>query len=206
MTLPFQESTYSAIITSYNYGHLAAHAIESALNQTKKFDEILLIDDGVGDCQHLRKLYSEIRILQRRSNLGIVRNFNKALNQVTTNKVLFLGADNWLHPRTLEMLSGDKSDIVTYDCYMVGHWDMTKTAQYEQDGYVAWKTNGTPHGSSLYNVELARQVGGYEASGNKHTEEDSVLFNKMIKAGASVGYIERPLLYYRMHKGNFNVR
>ena len=44
--------TFSLVISSYKYGHLAAHAIESALCQTKPFDSIYFVDDGVGDCGH----------------------------------------------------------------------------------------------------------------------------------------------------------
>lgn len=185
-------------IMSYKYGHLLAHAIESVINQTVKPERILVVDDGVGDCDVARKY--EVDYLKRRKNFGIVDNFNDTLSRVRTERVLFLGADNWLHPQTLEELSKDKSDIVTYDCYMVGNWDMTDMAQYEQDGYPVWKTNGTPHGSSLYNVDKADK---YKSSGNKKSEEDSMLFNKMIENGASVGYVERPLLYYRKHRGNF---
>lgn len=200
MTLP-----YHVFISSYKYGHLAAHAIESVLAQTKQPDFITLVDDGIGDCEHLRKLYPEIEIIKRHRNLGIVNNFNEMLNHARIGRMLVLGADNWLHPETLKLLhSRENADIMTYDAYLVGPWDNSKRAIYDQDGYTCWKTNGTPHGSALYNVALAKQVGGYEASGNKHTEEDSMLFNKMIKAGATVNYVERPLLYYRYHRSNFN--
>ena len=49
--------TYSLVICSYKYGHLAAHAIESALSQSKRFDKIYFVDDGVGDCEHILILY-----------------------------------------------------------------------------------------------------------------------------------------------------
>lgn len=194
-------------ICSFFYGHLAAHCIESVLAQTRPAESIRLYDDGVGDCEHLRKLYPDVEIIKRHRNLGIVENFNLALKRTKTEQVMFLGADNWLHPETLRALRHqENADIMTYDAYLVGHWDNTKRAIYDQDGYVCWKTNGTPHGSALYNVALAKEVGGYEASGNNHTEEDSMLFNKMIKAGATVRYVERPLLYYRHHKRNYNAR
>ena len=46
-------STITVVIASYQYGHLAAHCIESVLCQSRKPDKILFVDDGVGDCgQH----------------------------------------------------------------------------------------------------------------------------------------------------------
>lgn len=188
----------SVNICSYRYGHLLAHAIESVLNQTVKPDKIMVVDDGVGDCDIAKKY--PVDYLKRKRNFGIVDNFNDVLRRVNTEWVMFLGADNWLHPKTIEHLSQLDNDIITYDCYMVGNWDMTDMAQYEQDGYPVWKTNGTPHGSSMYRTSKATK---YKASGNKKSEEDSVMFNEMIANGASVGYVERPLLYYRKHRGNF---
>jgi hypothetical protein len=52
----------TVVISSYKYGHLAAHCIESVLCQTKKADKILFVDDGVGDCHHLPKLYPSIEV------------------------------------------------------------------------------------------------------------------------------------------------
>ena len=192
-------------IMSYKYGHLVAHAIESVLNQTVKADEILVVDDAGSDFYNIVSRYPEVKVIQRAKNMGIVGNFNDILNNhVKTDRVLYLGADNWLHPKTLESLNCKEGDVITYDAYMVGGWDMTDMAQYEQDGYRVWQTNGTPHGSSLYNVDFARSVNGYESSSNEHSEEDSMLFNKMIGAGAKVSYVEQPFLYYRYHKWNYN--
>ena len=36
----------TVVISSYKYGHLAAHCIESVLCQTKKADKILFVDDA----------------------------------------------------------------------------------------------------------------------------------------------------------------
>lgn len=182
-------------IMSYRYGHLAAQAIESALYQTEPFDRIMFFDDGVGDCDHLPDIYPEVEFILRPTNMGIVDNFNDALDRVKTERVMFLGADNWLAHNTLEKLYDMATicDIVYYPAWLVKkgtpeHW-----------------MPGTPHGSSIYNVELAKSVGGYEASGNKHTEEDSELFKKMIKAGAKVGTVDSHLLLYRWrHRRNFN--
>ena len=62
-----------------------------------------------------------------------------------------------------------------------------------------------PHGSAMYNVELAKRF-GYKHSGNEHPEEDHQLFYKMIHKGkASLHIIEQPLLNYRWrHRLNFN--
>jgi hypothetical protein len=60
--------TYTCVIASYHYGHLAANCIESVLCQTKKFNTILFVDDGAGDCEHLIKIYPEVEFVLRENN------------------------------------------------------------------------------------------------------------------------------------------
>lgn len=186
--------TYTCVIASYKYGHLGAQAIESALNQTRKFNQIIFVDDGVGDCEHLPNIYPEVEFVLRPKNIGVVANFNDILfNYVKTDRVMYLGADNWLDHRTLELTSAVEADIVSYNAWLV------KSGVYE-----LWSVD-VPHGSSLYNVEKARAVGGYASSGNQHHEEDSVLFRKMKKEGASFTKLDEPLLLYRWrHRLNYN--
>lgn len=180
-------------VMSWNYGHIAAHALESVLAQTKKADVVRFFDDGAGDCGHLPELYPEVEFILRQKNLGIIDNFNDALNRTKTEQVLFLGADNWLDEQTLEIVSQYPQDIVSYQGIL-----------HKETGTEYWDIRQA-HGSSLYNVAKAKEVGGYAASGNEHSEEDSVLFNKMIHNGATLEVVMQPLLHYRWaHRKNYN--
>jgi hypothetical protein len=55
----------------------------------------------------------------------------------------------------------------------------------------------------LYNTNLAKKVGGYAPSGGINSEEDLVLWQRMLSANASVSHINEGLLYYRRHTENF---
>lgn len=194
MTSLSHASTCSVVIPSYKYGHLVGHAIESVVSQTKKPDRVFAVDDAGFDFYNLIERYPEVEFILRGKNMGIVDNFNDILfNRVDTDRVLFLGADNWLHPEAIERMSGAPEDIVSCDAYIVG-----------EGKYRLWKLPWQPHGSALYDVKKAKEVGGYESSGREKTEEDSVLFKKMMDAGASFKRIEKALLYYRTHRMNFN--
>jgi glycosyltransferase involved in cell wall biosynthesis len=183
----------TCVIASYRYGHLAAQAIESVLYQTKPFDRILFVDDGVGDCAHLPAIYPEVEYVLREQNLGVVANFNDMLSRVHTERVMFLGADNWLDHGTLERVSSVDADIVSYAAWLV------KRGMPER-----WHVD-VPHGSSLYRVAKAREVGGYESCGGVYAEEDSVMFRRMRAAGASFVNLSDTLLWYRWrHRRNFN--
>ncbi len=228
MTYP----TYSLVICSYNYGHLAAHAIESALSQcfnlnaerhwygtppdniiapSTSFEKIYFVDDGAGDCSHLPKLYPQVEFILREKNLGIVANFQDMLNRVQTDYVMFLGADNWLRSDALYTLSKYRDDIITYDIMVTGELKNEISKLYphsteEYNGDIKWNRRDQHHGSMLYRVSKAKEVGGYEKHrpDGERTDEDNALWDKMLKAGATVQYINQELLFYRRHKQNFN--
>jgi glycosyltransferase involved in cell wall biosynthesis len=207
--------TYGIVISSYKYGHLAAHAVESVLSQNVKFNKIFFVDDGVGDCQHIKSLYGDrLEFILNPQNLGTVDNFNQMLNMVDTDYVMFLGADNWLRSDTLELLSYQMDkipvDIITYDIMVTGELKDEIHRFYSsfmktEHGDWYWNRKGAHHGSMMYRVELAKSVGGYahnKTSGR--TDEDLNLWDKMQKSGAKVHHISESLLYYRRHKENFN--
>ena len=203
--------TYSLVIASYRYGHLAAHAIETALSQTKPFDKIYFVDDAAGDCTHLPKLYPQVEFVLRKKNLGIVANFQDMLNRVETDYVMFLGADNWLRSDTLEVLSEYKTDIITYNIMVTGELKNQISVLYpfstsSHDGDILWNRKDQHHGSILYKVSKAKEVKGYERhrSDGERTDEDMALWEKMIKAKATFKYVNSAFLYYRRHKENFN--
>lgn len=196
-------------ISSYKYGHLAAHAVDSVLSQTVKPDHVIFADDGIGDCKHIPKLYPEIEFIEREQNLGTVENFQQILNSVETEYVMFLGADNWLRQDTIEELSKEDTDIITYDILVVGefpdsirrHWNH-QMKKYEGGYY--WDRSSGHHGSMMYRADVARKAGGYAHSGNANSEEDMVLYNRMIAAGATRSHIPDAFLYYRRHRENYN--
>lgn len=206
--------TITVVICSYKYGHLAAQAVESVLNQTRKPDRILFVDDGVGDCRHIERLYPEVEFMERPENLGIVENFNDLLNRVETDKVMFLGADNYLDLETLSVLENFEEDIISYDIAVFGserdYFMRTRGITQMAHGMGLWRfqkgnileTNYI-HGSSLYDVTKAKKV-GYKASGGQNTEEDWYLFKGMIQNGATHRHIPEPLLFYRRHRENFH--
>ena len=203
--------TYGVVISSYKYGHLAAHCIETALCQSRKYDKIWFVDDGAGDCKHLPELYPTLNYTLREANLGIVANFQDMLNRVDTDYVMFLGADNWLRPDTIELIADmPNADIVTYDIIVTGElrdeiYNFYPSQMTKYQGDWNWNRFGGHHGSMLYNAELARKVGGYAHNRTSdRTDEDLNLWEKLRKGGAQVAHINQGLLYYRRHKENFN--
>lgn len=209
--------TFGIVLASYKYGHLAAHCVESILSQSVQFDKIWFVDDAVGDCWHIQDLYGDrLTFILNPENFGIVDNFNQMLNIVDTDYVMFIGADNWLRSDTLEYLKGTIEqnplgiDILTYDIVVTGELrneihKFYSNAMDKKHGDWIWYRINSHHGSMMYKVSLAKEVGGYAHNRvSERTDEDQNLWDKMKNKGATIGYLNQSLLYYRRHKENFN--
>jgi glycosyltransferase involved in cell wall biosynthesis len=205
----------TVVISSYKYGHLAAHCVESILSQSTKPKRILFVDDCAGDCSHIPVHYPEVEFFQNEENLGTVRNFQQMLEKVDTEYCMFIGADNWLRSDAIGMLYTtlglEIPDIITYDMILTGELKKTRVSHHKDEvdryqGDYYWTKKNSHHGSMLYRTELAKHVGGYSKIEHNfiHTCEDWSLWNKMTAAGAKVSYINEGLLYYRHHRENFN--
>ena len=99
----------SVIVTSYNYLHFIATAIDSARNQTYPNIEIVVVDNCStdGSVPALRARYASdprVKIFQNERNLGEIRNSNRGFEHTTGEYVLWLSADDWMLPRHLERL------------------------------------------------------------------------------------------------------
>ena len=199
----------TVVIASYQYGHLAAHCIESLLSQTMAPSRIIFADDGAFDCAHLPILYPELEYVLRPKNLGTVDNFHELLSRINTEYTMFIGADNWLRSDAIELLSKASADIVTYDIVVTGELKEEihdrvpgETITYQGDLY--WDREGKHHGSMMYRTTLAQQI-GYKRryADGVHAQEDWNLWDKMLEQGASVASLQEGLLYYRRHRENF---
>ena len=203
------------VVSSYKYGHLAAHCVESLLSQSKKPDKIMFVDDYAGDCAHIHKHYPEVEYYENPENYGTVKNFQNMLEKVNTEYCMFIGADNWLRSDAIDlfhkMVDLNSPDIITYDIALTGElkearvkYHANEMSRYQGDYY--WSRDSKHHGSMLYRTSLAKSVGGYTRLNDwsHHTQEDFSLWNKMISAGAKVLHLKEALLYYRHHRENFN--
>ena len=199
----------TVVIASYRYGHLAAHCIESLLSQTSPPTRILFVDDGGLDCNHLPNLYPDIEYVLRDKNLGVVDNFQDMLSRVSTEYVLFIGADNWLRSDAIELLSQTSADIVTYDVIVTGELKedilMRLPIQaFPHQGDLYWNRQEQHHGSMMYRTALGQKIGykkRYEDGA--HPQEDWNLWDEMLQKGATVASLKEGLLFYRRHRENF---
>ena len=98
----------SIIIPVYNVENFIAQCIESALNQTYKELEIIIVDDGSKDasgiiCDKYSKKDDRIIVIHKK-NGGVSSARNKGLENATGKYVMFLDSDDFLQETACELL------------------------------------------------------------------------------------------------------
>ncbi|MBR0903915.1 glycosyltransferase [Bradyrhizobium liaoningense] len=93
----------SIVITVYNYERYVGLAIDSALNQTRPADEIVVVDDGSidGSRQIIAGYGDRIRAIFQ-ANQGNIAAFEVGYRAATGDILLFLDADDILMPTAIE--------------------------------------------------------------------------------------------------------
>lgn len=99
----------SVLVPSYNYVQYITQAIDSALEQTYPNIEVVVTDNISTDAtaETVRTRYAgdpRVRFFVNERNIGLVPNFNRALEHARGEFVLWLSADDWLLPTHLARL------------------------------------------------------------------------------------------------------
>jgi len=97
----------SVIIRTYNRGYILSEAIESALTQTHRNIEILVVDDGSTDeTMEVMKRFQDkrVRYLRHDRNRGVGAACNTGIAAATGDAVAFLDTDDLWKPEMLERL------------------------------------------------------------------------------------------------------
>jgi hypothetical protein len=212
MSIPSCERlTVSVIIPTYNRAGLVTAAIESALEQSRVPDEILVIDDGSTDdtLEVLSQFSAPVRVVSQ-PNRGRSAARNAGLAAAASDAVIFLDSDDLLLPKTIERCAGllerqPEVDVVYGDAEMID-------AQGRPMGLYSDRMPGTrPSGNIL--GELARRccltissmvrrsaLSDISFEGEMEFGEDYD-FWRQLAAQSLFAYIDQPLMCYRHHEG-----
>ncbi|MBO0698347.1 MAG: glycosyltransferase family 2 protein [Zavarzinella sp.] len=94
----------SVVIPTYNYGHVVAEAVDSALAQTYPAVEVIVVDDGSTDDtrERLARYDGRIRYIQQ-ENRGLSAARNTGIRAARGKYISLLDSDDAFHPRKLEL-------------------------------------------------------------------------------------------------------
>jgi glycosyltransferase involved in cell wall biosynthesis len=101
------EPLVSILINNYNYGRYLGDAIESALNQTYRHAEVIVVDDGsTDDSRDVIASFGSRVISVLKANGGQGSAFNAGFAASRGNIICFLDSDDWfLSEKTAEVVA-----------------------------------------------------------------------------------------------------
>jgi glycosyltransferase involved in cell wall biosynthesis len=206
----------SIIITVYNYEKFVAQAIDSALVQTIKIDEIIVVDDGSTDkSPQIIEAYGDKIISLIKPNGGVSDARNHGYLQSTGDIILFLDADDTLSPNALEEVIKHWSDScakVQFDlelidaagekvgrcfCKFPNDYDSDAARkQFDKTGTYIWPvTSGNAYSRNFLKQVMPLNIGPQDGALNTIAP----LYGDIITIPKSLGQ-------YRVHSNNLSRR
>ncbi len=209
----------SCLINSHNYAAFIGEAIDSALHQTRAFDEIIVVDDGStdGTVDLLRRRFSahqRLRICCKPQG-GQLSCFHRGLAETDADLLFFLDADDRYRPGMLAAAIGLYSahpgvDFLSVGCREFGEGTPQRLRrQPTRDRGISavgaalhrlWV--GNPTSCLSVKADLARRILPYPKESDWQTRADDVLVFGASLAGAHKFHLEAPLVDYRIHDNN----
>lgn len=96
----------TCLINNYNYANYLSEAVNSALNQSVSFDEIIIVDDASTDnsAEVINKFAQEtnVKSVLKEKNQGQLSSFNQGFLAATGDIIFFLDADDIYESEYLE--------------------------------------------------------------------------------------------------------
>ena len=137
----------SIIIPVYNVEKYISQCLESAINQSLKDIEIIIVDDcGSDNSMDIAKEYakndSRIKIIKNRQNQGPFTSRNNAVLAANGEYLVFLDSDDFLDLRACEIAyNATKNgyyDIVTFGSYYWNNNSASVFSEFERSSFDSW--------------------------------------------------------------------
>jgi glycosyltransferase involved in cell wall biosynthesis len=205
----------SLVVPSYNVEEYVAEAIESALAQTYRPLEVVVVDDGSTDrtSEVVRGYLGHPEVVYvRQENRGLAGARNRGVREARGAFVGLLDADDVWMPRKVErcvgyLLEHPEIGWVTTDCYLMQERERTLDRYYgcfeppdfprtraEQLACIA--TRNFMSVAVLIRRELFDRFGVFDEG--LRSSEDYDLWIRFMLGGTMVGRIDEPLGWYRL--------
>jgi glycosyltransferase involved in cell wall biosynthesis len=116
----------SVIIPAYNVEKYIARAIDSVLAQTRRADEIIVVDDGStdGTAGVVEQYGSQVKYITHQANMGLSAARNTGIIAATSQWIAFLDGDDMWLPENLQRqlaLLERNPDLVWSGCNYIAH-------------------------------------------------------------------------------------
>lgn len=188
---------YSVVIANRNYLDYLEQAIESALLVS---DDVIVVDDFSTDgSQDKFRNIKGITFIELPENKGVSYARNLGIKLAKYKYIICLDADDILNQEIKDI--EPTTDIVAIG---VQHFEARNDIQLPPDNISLelLKQGNVMPVSSPFSKEIWKKVGGFRE--NLSGYEDWDLFLRMLKDGATISSVRKPLLNYRIHANSRN--
>ena len=204
----------SIIIPVYNGENYIKYSIESALNQTYKNIEIIVVNDGSKDkTENIAKSYGDKIRYYYKDNGGVASALNLAIKESKGDYISWLSHDDIYYPNKIErqieeLKRLDNKNIILYSGYefisdkseFLGIWEISSKNEYRKlnNSFYALLISRF-NGCSLLIPKNAFYEVDFFNEDLKCTQDYDLWF-KILKHGYKVKYIPETLVQYRIHE------
>ena len=204
----------SVCMATYNGGKFIREQLESILSQLPTDAEVIVADDGsTDDTLAIVKSFGDarIRVLPVEKHLGVIYNYERALQASKGNFIFLADQDDiWLPGKVETVLAALKdADLVIHDAWMLrpsksseSPWvragRLSEIRPY-RSGVVAnwWKNRHTGNCMAFRRFVLDRAL-PFPRNLPMHDQWLGLVAEKFFR----VSYVTEPLIEYRQHTGN----
>ena len=202
----------AVVIPTYNHARFLGEAIESIRAQTRAVNAIIVVDDGSqDDPAAVVRRFEGVRFI-RQDNFGLAAARNAGLGAACSDKILFLDADDVLHPGAIE------SCLATFARVPDAGFVYGAHRRVDAEGGVRVAYRYTPvgpdpyrdflkgnivgmHATVLYSREKLASIGGFNEALRRCEDYDVYLRLSKVAPVASHGGL---VADYRWHESNMS--
>lgn len=197
--------TVAIVIPCHNYGHFLAEAIESALQQTVKAHEIIVVDDAsTDDSANIAAQFASRGVRYVRGewlSVGAAR--NTGAHATTSDFLIFLDADDLLHPSYIgACLRAFAAHADAGIAYCNQQYFGESKMYYEAPSVFDWKRfdeQNHLNPSAMVRREALLQAGGFSHGVNQ--DGDWITWRRILRLGWKAVKADC-VFYYRIHGKN----
>lgn len=195
----------SVVITAHNYGKYLRQCLDSALNQTFKDYEVIVVNDGSTDntAEILRDYEDRVKIINL-PGVGLAGACNRGIETAMGEYIIRLDADDFFDENILlvetEFLDTHPDiDLVFPDYYIVSEdGELVEHVRQLKVGDELRLLYRNPLAAgAMFRKKLFEELGGYTEKPG-YTEDYDLWIRFVTKY--KVANINLPLMYYRRHK------
>lgn len=184
----------SIIIPCYNQAQYLPDAIESALAQTYRNFEVIVVNDGSTDnTSKVAKRYP-VKLIEQ-SNKGLSAARNAGIKKAEGGWILTLDSDDKIAPDFLEHTIG-RDDIVSTTLQTFGTENHIWRSPKKNPVFSDFVNENHIHCCSLFKKDVWTKAGGFD-EGMRDGYEDWDFWIRATQAGFSVTTVDKPLFFYR---------